>query len=228
MSRTLRALAALSIFAVALSGCTKKNESPAPSELPAGATLMAEGDKAMSDVKSAHFTLTVDGTIDGLTVSKAEGDLTREGNAKGKATITQSGVKVEAEFVIVGQTAYIKGATGGFTPLPLAFAASVYDPSAILDPQRGAAKLLRTAKNPQTAGLEKVDGKDTYKVTFEPDTTAMAAVIPTKAAGVTAEVWLDKDTKKIAKAAFKIPGSPGGTITVTFSNYDVPVTISAP
>jgi lipoprotein LprG len=232
MSRTLRALAALSLFAVALSGCTsKKDDTAKTTDLPAGATLMSEGDKAMSDVKSAHFTLAVDGEIENLTVSKAEGDLTKEGNAKGTATIAQSGVKVEAAFVILGQTAYIKGATGGYTALPLAFASSVYDPSAILDPSRGAAKLLRTAKNPKVLAKESIGGKDAYKIEFEPDATALQAVIPSKATGITALVWLDADSKKIVKGEFKVPASgssKGGTINVTFSNYDVPVTISAP
>lgn len=59
----------------------------------------------------------------------------------------------------------------------------------------------------------------------------MSALIPTTATGVTALVWLDAETKRIAKAEFTIPSSgsnPKGVVTVTFSNYDVPVTISAP
>src|SRR5512139_3776400 len=108
MSRTLRAVAALSILAIVLTGCSKKSES---SQLPAGSQLMTEGANAMSDVKSAHFVLTVDGAITGLALSKAEGDLTKEGNAKGTATIEQSGIKVEAAFVIVGQWLYLKLAT---------------------------------------------------------------------------------------------------------------------
>jgi lipoprotein LprG len=224
MSRTLRAVAALSIFAVAVSGCTSKEE-PADEQLPAASTLMSEADKAMTEVKSAHFTLMVDGTIEGLTVTEAEGDLTKEGNAKGTATIDQSGFKVETEFVIVGDSAYLKGATGGYTKLPLAFAATVYDPSAILDPERGVAKLLRTARNPQVLAKEKVNGADTYKVSFEPDANVLSAVIPTKATNVQPVVWIDATSKKVAKGEFKV-GS--GTITVTFTNYDAPVSISAP
>jgi lipoprotein LprG len=230
MSRTFRALAALTIFGIALTGCTKKSTSENDA-LPAGAQLMTEGDKAMSDVKSAHFVIDIKTPITGLPLSKAEGDLTREGNAKGAATIDMGGLKSEAAFVIIGQKLYLKLATGGYQELPLAVASTVYDPSAILDPQRGAAKLLRTAKNPKTEAKEQVDGKDTYKVSFEPDASALAALIPTTASGVTAAVWLDATTKRIAKAEFTIPQSgeaPKGVATVTFSNYDAPVTISAP
>jgi lipoprotein LprG len=230
MSRTFRALAALTIFGIALTGCTKKSNSE-DANLPPASQLMAEGDKAMSDVKSAHFLIDIKTPITGLPLSKAEGDLTKEGNAKGTATIDMGGLKSEAAFVIIGQKLYLKLATGGYEELPLAVAATVYDPSAILDPQRGAAKLLRTAKNPKTEAKEQVDGKDTYKVSFEPDATALAALIPTTASGVTAVVWLDATTKRIAKAEFTIPQSganPKGVASVTFSNYDAPVTISAP
>lgn len=227
MSRTLRAVAALSIVALLAGGCSSKKEQQTPGDLPDGATLVAEGDKAMSGVTTAHFTLDVTGEIAGLTVGKAEGDLTKEGNAKGTAQIAQAGVKVETAFVIVGDSAYLKGPTGGYTKLPLAFAAAVYDPSAILDPERGVAKLLRTAKAPKTVAKE----GDAYKVTFEPDPAEVQAVIPTKATGITAAVWIDATTKKVTKGEFGVPGSdgkPGGTIIVTFSNYDAPVSISAP
>jgi len=228
MSRTLRAVAALSLLAIVVSGCSKKDEpTPTPSALPNGATLLAEAAATMTTVKTAHFALTVDGDIENLAISKAEGDLTREGNAKGTATLTQSGLKVETEFVIVGQDAYLKGPTGGFTKVPLAFAATVYDPSAILDPSRGVVNLLKAAKNPQTVAQE----GNAYKVTFEPDATALQAVVPTKVTGVTAAVWVDATTKQLTKGQFTVPasgGKPGGTITVVFSNFDASVTISAP
>ncbi|HCT76104.1 MAG TPA: hypothetical protein DGG94_11665 [Micromonosporaceae bacterium] len=230
MSRTFRALAALSIFAIALTGCTKKSTTTDPQQ-PTAAQLMADGDKAMSSVKTAHFVIGVEGQISGLSLSKAEGDLTKEGSAKGTATIDQFGFKVEAAFVIIGQDLYLKLGTGGYQKTALSNAASIYDPSAILDPNRGAAKLLRTAKNPKVEGKEQVNGKDAYKISFEPDSAAMSALIPTTATGVTALVWLDAETKRIAKAEFTIPSSgsnPKGVVTVTFSNYDVPVTISAP
>lgn len=234
MTRTFRAVcmgAAFLVSALAVTGCSKKADPADPGELPPGTQLMAEGDKAMSDVKSAHFTLEVKGEIKALAVSHAEGDLTREGSAQGTAKAKQFGMVVELAFVIVGQDLYLKGPTGGYQKMPLATAASVYDPSAILDPERGAAKLLRTAKNPQTQAIEQVNGEDAYKISFEPDTAALTALVPTTLTGVTGLVWLDTDTKRIAKAEFKVPASgsdPEATIVVTFTNYDAPVTISAP
>jgi len=231
MSRTLRALAALSVFAIVLTGCSKKNKDANPSELPAGTQLMAEGAKAMSEVKTVHFAINVSGKINGLSIQQAEGDLTKEGNARGTAKIDQLGFVVETNFVIVGKDLYVKGPTGGYQKLPSSMAATVYDPSAILDPNRGAPKLLTTAKNPKTLGKEQLDGKEVYKVSLEPDAAALQALITTSVSNVTGVVWLDAQTKRIAKAEFKVPptgGNPEATVTVTFTKYDEPVSISAP
>lgn len=231
MSRTLRALAALSVFAIVLTGCSKKNKEATPSELPTGTQLMTDGAKAMSEVKTVHFTIGVDGKIQGLSIKGAEGDLTKDGKAKGKATLEQLGFVIETEFVLVGKDLYLKGPTGGFTKADASMASSILDPSAILDPNRGAPKLLTSAKNPKTEAKEQVDGKDTFKVSFDPDTAALQSLIGFSTSGVKGLVWLDATTKRIAKAEFKVPasgGNPEGTITVTFTKYDEPVTISAP
>ena len=50
--------------------------------------------------------------------------------------------------MLVGGELYIKGLTGGFTKVPAALAGSVYDPSAILDPDKGVAKVLSSVQNP--------------------------------------------------------------------------------
>lgn len=231
MSRTLRAVAALSVFAIVLTGCGKKDKEANPSELPAGTQLMADGAKAMSEVKTVHFAINVTGKIEGVSIQQAEGDLTKDGSAKGTAKLEQLGFVIESGFVLIGKDLWLKGPTGGYQKVPASTVTNIYDPSAILDPKRGAANLLTTAKNPKTLAKEQVDGKDTYKVSFEPDTAAMQSLIGTDVSGVTGLVWLDAQTKRIAKAEFKVPpagGNPEGSVAVTFSKYDEPVTISAP
>jgi lipoprotein LprG len=232
MSRTSRTLAVAVTLALAVTGCSSKKEDPAPAaDLPAAAQLLADGDKAMTGVTSAHFTVDVQGDLSSVPVNHAEGDLTKDGSAKGTAKISQLGSSVEAAFVIIGDSIYLKAATGGYQKFPLAMAASIYDPSAILDPQRGAAKLLRDARNAQTLALEKVDGRDAYKISFEPDAASLAALIPGKPTNVTAVAWLDAETKRIAKIEFALPAAapdPAGTVTVAFRDYDAPVTVRAP
>ena len=113
----------------------------------------------MAEVKSAHFVIDVNGKISGLSLKRAEGDLTQQGSARGTASIEQFGPAIEAKFVIVGSDLWLKAATGGYQKLPLAAAATVYDPSAILDPNRGVAKLLSSVKTATTQAKETLDGK---------------------------------------------------------------------
>ncbi|MEV4413927.1 LppX_LprAFG lipoprotein [Catellatospora sp. NPDC049609] len=232
MFRTSHALAALAALALTLTGCTSTADDPTdPADLPAAQTLLVDGAKAMAEVKSAHFVIDVAGKISGVPLKRAEGDLTQEGSAQGTATVEQFGAAIEAKFVIVGDKAWLQAGTGGYQQFPLTAAAQVYDPSAILDPQRGVAKLLGTIKSATTQAKETVDGRETYKIQVEPDPTALAALVPGVGTGVTGFLWLDATNKQLVKGEFTVPAKgsdPAGTVTVTFSKYNEPVTISAP
>src|SRR5688572_22956616 len=147
MSRTralLTGATAAALLLVALTGCTSKSKEDEAGKtdpnLPAAEGLLKESGTAMGGIKTAKFLITADGTIAGVALKRAEGVLTKEGNAQGTAQVEQMGATVELTFTIVGQTMWLKGPTGDYQQLPLALAASVYDPSAILDPNRGIAK----------------------------------------------------------------------------------------
>jgi lipoprotein LprG len=199
--------------------------------LPAASELLTGAAGAMREVKTAHFTIDAKGSISGLALHHADGKLTREGEALGTATLDQAGVTVEVEFVIVGDKLYLKGPTGGFQQLPLALASSVYDPSAILDPDRGVVKLLSTARDARTEAKEPVDGQDAYRVAFGPDAQTMQTLIPGVGAQATAKVWLAAGSKRLLKGTFTLPATSsnsGGTVTIGFTDYDAPVTINAP
>lgn len=234
-SRSTRALfaftAAVLVTTLALSACTKKKkDNTLPSDAPAGATLLSESATAMRDVQTVHFALTATGQLSGLSLHSAEGDLLKSGDAKGSAIVNQ-GALVSLEFVIVGATIYLKGPTGGYQSLPLALASTIYDPSAILDPERGVVKLLSSATNAQTVAKDQINGADAYKVTFTPDITALGALVPGATAGSTAAVWVDAANKRTVKGEFALPASgsaAGATVVITFSDFDKPVTVSAP
>ena len=229
MSR-LRHVLALSTVLFALVACTpdeaKTGGSGAPTaSLPAGDTLVKDSATAMREIKTAQFLITAEGEIAGLSLRRAEGTLTKEGSAKGTAQIEQAGAAVELEFVIVGDKLYLKGPTGGYQTLPLTLAATVYDPSAILDPDRGIAKVLGSATGAVTEASEPVDGKDAWRVAVITTGTDLAGLIPGVTGSIPAKLWIADADKRLLKAAFTLPG---GTATVTFKEFDVPVTISAP
>jgi lipoprotein LprG len=231
MSRIRPVLALLAVL-VTLASCTK--EKPAADQtsvdLPDGGTLLTESAAAMRDVKTAKFLITADGAIAGLSLRRADGTLTKEGNAEGTAQIEQGGTNVELTFVIVGDKIYLKGPTGGYQELPLQLAATVYDPSAILDPDRGIAKVLSTATEAKTEAAEAVDGKDAWRVAATANGADLKTIIPGVAGNVPGKVWVASTGERLLKAVFTLPAEGGatGTVTVTFTEFDAPANISAP
>ncbi len=238
MPRLGSRLALLIVLPALLAGsaaCThakpKSGAGAATGDLPAGDALVKDSAVTMRDVRTAKFKITADGTVAGLALKSAEGTLTREGSAQGTAQINESGLDVELSFVIVGDKIYLKGPTGGYQTLPLALAASVYDPSAILDPDRGIAKVLSTAIGARTEASDPVDGKPAWRVAVNADAGDLSAIIPGVTGTVPGKVWISTADKRLLKAAFTLPdsgGAKGGTVTVTFTDYDAPVSISAP
>jgi len=229
--RAHRAL--IPLFAIVLAGlfgCSKDDKSP--SALPDAATLLTEASTAMRDVTTAHIKIDAQGELAELPLRRADGDLTKEGDAKGTIQIEQLGALVEYEFVMKGETIWLKGVTGGWQPLPAALAASVYDPSAILDPDRGVSKVLSTASEPQTEAQEEIDGRQTYRVAAKLDATAASALVPGVGPGVTGKLWFDAETKHLRRAVLSVPSTPSGgqpaVVTIDFTDIGKPVTVSAP
>ncbi len=228
MLRHRRLLALAALLLVAPAGCSGKRKTEA---LPPGTDLIRAAATAMREVKTAHITIEAEGNLALVPLRRADARLTREGSAQGTVQIEQSGAGVEFAFTIVGGSAYIKGPTGGYQKVPLAFAASVYDPSAVLDPDRGVAHLLETATDARTEAHEKVDGVDTYRVAAKFDPKAVEALVPVTGSGVTGQLWLGVEQKLPVRAQFQLPDSAGGKpaiVTVRFSEYNQPVDISAP
>jgi len=228
MSRPRALLALFAVIAVGLAGCSSKKEEQA---LPNGTTLVSEAATAMREVQSAHVVLDIEGQVGTLPLRRAEGDLKRDGDAKGTVQLQTFGTLIEFEFVLLGDSIWLKGATGGWQMPVGGTAALPYDPSAILDPDRGVAKLLGTATDATTEAKETVDGKETYRVGVKLDSTAASTLVPGIGPGVTGKLWLDTQTKQLIKAVLSVPGATAdkpGTVTVNVSAINVPVTVNAP
>jgi lipoprotein LprG len=233
--RALVALPALilagGLLLTGLAACSDTPAAPAGGPLPDGATLITQGAVAIAGMKSAHVRIETEGQVSSLPLKRAEGDLVNTGDAKGSLQLQQGETLIEYQFVVIGTTVHLKGATGGWQALPASVASTIYDPSAILDPNRGIAQLVRSAKNPTTEAAEQVDGKNAYRVKVDLDRAAVATLVPGVPDGVTGTLWLDAQTKHLLKGVLTVPGAaggPGGSVTVNVSAIDVPVTVSAP
>ncbi|GAA3695956.1 hypothetical protein GCM10022224_072040 [Nonomuraea antimicrobica] len=212
----LRKLLIVVVLALA-SACSS---SGAGGELPAGPDLMAKAAEAMKAVKSARFSITTEGKPN-VPVKKADGRLTSGGDADGTITIEALGNLLEVTFAVVGDTVHFKGATGGFQKMTREQLAQIYDPSVILEPTKGIAQLLASATDPKVEGVE----SGAYRVATTFPGNVVGQIIPGVTQGVSGRIWLDQATGRLTKASLPLQN---GTVTVAFSEYDAPVTITPP
>ncbi|MDH2428512.1 LppX_LprAFG lipoprotein [Sphaerisporangium sp. TRM90804] len=195
---------------------------------PAGPELMVKSSQAMRQVETVAFTIATEGAPP-VPVKSADGSLTKRGDAKGTIQISVLGALQELEFVVIGETVHFKGPTGGFQTIPRAQLATIYDPSAILNADKGVPKLLASAANPVTEAEEKVGGADAYRVAATLPKQSVTTLVPGVAQDVNAKLWVDKATGRLAKASLPLgTGATSGTVHVTFADYDAPVTITPP
>jgi lipoprotein LprG len=228
MRRHVTTLAAAVTLAALLgaAGCKGgKDNDDGGGELPEAAALMTASADEMAQVETVAMQLETDTDLGGLPVRAVDGVVTRAGDAEGTAEIEQLGQLVELRFVVVDDTFHYQ-LIGGWQQLPLDDAAEFYDPSAILDPDRGVANLLRTATDPTVEGR---DG-DLYEVTATFNADALEVVLPGAPDGTRGTLWIGVDRPLLHRAQFPVEAGSAevGTLHVTLSNFDEPVDIVAP
>jgi lipoprotein LprG len=185
----------------------------------------------MGAVTSAHLTIDSTGDIGSVPIRSAVGDITRSGSAQGSIKLSMLGVLLQEDFVVVDGNYYLKGLTGGWQKESATAIASLYDPTAVLDPSRGVAKILSTATAANTEAADSVNGVDTYRVAVNLNSTAVSSVVPGVPGGITGRLWIDRTTKYLVRAQLTVPSAaagPSGVVTINLSDLDKPVTVSAP
>jgi lipoprotein LprG len=224
-------LVTLALTTAVVTACSSDDSAGDSGSLPDGAGLLKDSATSMSDVTSAHFTLGVNGEFPALPVHKAEGDLTRDsgssGAAKGTISLDFMGSLFEGEFVLINNSLYFKGPTGDWQKVPASMVTSVYDPGAILDPDRGVAKVLGSVRNAKTEGTEDVDGVSTYRVTGRVTKDVVKDLVPGIGSDVDVTFWVRQDgSHQPVKASVKVTDK--ASVDVTVSDIDKQVSITAP
>jgi len=220
----------LLVLLVAVSGCSGSSGTPTAASTtappPTASEILAASATAMAEVTSAAFSLTVDGQLPSVTVQSAKGVLNADGDAQGTAAIVQFGQLIEVEFVLAGGQLYIKGVTGGFTQVPASLAGSVYDPSAILDPARGVAKVISSVQSPTIAGSE----GDSWLISGSVPADVAAGLVPGITDDVTGLFTISKGSSELTSADLTLDGADGkpATVKVELSAFNEPVSISPP
>lgn len=193
-------------------------------DLPDGAELLKRSAAAMREVRTVAFTIETEGSPP-VPLQYAEGDLLRNGDAQGTLRVEVLGSLQELEFVLSGDTVHVKGPTGGYQKTSRAQLSRLYDPAAILDPDRGVAHLLGQATGARTEAAEQVGGRDAYRVAATLAKELLAPVVPGIAQEVTGRLWIDAATGRLLKADLPL-GS--GKVVVSLADHDAPVTVTPP
>jgi lipoprotein LprG len=228
LTRHIRALPVLAAAAaLSLMACSSETGG-----LPAGPALVHRAATSMRAVQSGRFSLQVKGQLGGLEVRRAEGVMSRDGRASGTVDLEESGQLVEFDVVFVSGTVYVKGPTGPFQAVPSELAGTIYDPTDLLDPGKGLARLLATARKARTVGREDVDGSDAFRVTATLDGKVLGPLVPNPVpANVAATLWIGADEPHLLKTETSFPQAATGAateLTLTVSDFDTPVSITPP
>lgn len=195
--------------------------------LPPGATVLADSAKAMRTVNTTHFAVDVQGDVRGVQLRSANGQISREGSAKGTASVDEGRQLLELQFVIIGDRLYLSGLPGGIQQMSASVLKDYFDPRPILKPDGGIASVLASGQEATTEAREQIDGVDSYRlqVTFpaQPLTTLAPGLglVPDKPT----EIWVAVQGSRLIKAQFP---TTAGSVTTHFSEYDVPVQITPP
>jgi lipoprotein LprG len=222
----MRRVALFAVLLIALVTSCKTAQGQ-KSALPDATALLADSAKAMRAVTTTHFAVNVQGNAPTVQFRSADGELTREGSAKGTAKLDEGRQTLELPFVLIGQTLYLHSPTGPIQKLPASVLSAYFDPRSILDPDRGIASVLASGQGATTEAREQIDGVDSYrlKVNFpaQPLNTLAPGLglIPDK----TSEIWVAAQGSRLVRA--QLP-TTYGTATVQFSNFDAPVEITPP
>lgn len=221
-----RCLCLLALLTALLTACggegTKKDP---PAALPDGATLLADSAEVMRTVTTTRVGIDVQGELPTLPIKAAKGQLTREGQAKGTATVEQLGQVIQLDFVITDDRLYLRGPTGGMRELPASGVGLVYDPSVILDPDRGVAEVLASGAAAKTEAREQVGEVDSYRLQANFSGQSLSKLVPGFTQDTTGQVWIASAGFHLVQARFP---SSGGAVTFQFTDFDAPADITAP
>jgi hypothetical protein len=225
---------------VGLAACSSKDNSD-PSTWPDGAQVVSAASEVMGTVTSVHLRVDLDPALgSNPAIKRADLDLTNAGDTKGDLEIQpQGGAMTTLKLVTLGATpanpdgksyVYLTG-TGW---IEYAILSETYDTAALLRPGQGLSAQLSTATNAKTVGSEKIDGVDSWKVSVAYDNATIEALVPADLGDnvLTGEVWIAKDSHYMVKATVHVPANtgvnPASEVTLTLSNFNQPVEISAP
>jgi lipoprotein LprA len=239
-SRAVVAAAIAALAAVlALGGCGTKDSGSGASKSSTAAssdeatTILKQAADAMKKVTGMHMSLTVQGDVPNLRVTKLDGDVTNtpQTEATGSATLVLGKTPQDSKFVFVDGHLYSDvGQPGAFTDF--GNGTSIYNVSVLLDPNKGLANILAKLQNAQVKGTEQVNGVATTKIVGKSSADDIATLAGSKLTAadvntVDTTVWIASDGSSHL-VQLQISPASDASVTLTMSDWGKQVTATKP
>ncbi len=223
----MRPLLATTVLLVALAGCGGAAKGPPP------ASIVAASTKATSAERSFHFVFDEQHgppSKKGLHLIYADGDVVLPGKVKADVSGTLLGLPLRSELIVVGGRYYIRNPfTQSWQTVSVAT-----NPVAFFNPAKGVLAVIAGATQVKSAGSEKINGQDAWRVTGKVPVSAISPILGNAPSSrlVDVELWIDKQTSRLLRVRVSGPvesGDPGNAVrTVDLSNYGNAVAIKPP
>lgn len=229
MARFIVSMASLLVIAA----CGGSSNGAATTAGPASAAeVLAKAGPVLQDLESVRFLIEVDGDpvyIDGselLAASSAEGQYQAPASFQAVVQVKVFGITAEVGAINIDDDQWITNPiTSDWERLPPDFG---FDPLTLFDPDIGlGAMLAGGVEDPQFTGAS--EGVDTYSITG----TLQGSQVEVITAGLVAEpqveilAAIDASTFHVESVTFDTGGG-ASQWTVSFSDFDEPVTIEPP
>jgi lipoprotein LprG len=207
---------------------------------------------ATKQLTAAHLKLTVPQAIQGLPVKTVDATVQKTGDvkpgaapasveAKGTATVRIKDAYVDTSFVVLDNTLYaMVPPSTKYQPMGHAGDKGVYDPSVVLDNNKGLVHVLDQIGELKVVDREKLGAVDVVKVTGTVSGATLDPLLPNltevlQKGGITGNVpvtlWItdkkgdDSSKPLIAQMQINLKDNP---ITLALSDFDQKITIAKP
>lgn len=207
------------------SSSSKKSTEP----LPDAAAILKESSATTAELETVRLSLSVTGNIENMPVTALDADVTQQPGpaAKGYAKIAYRGAPAYVAFVVFGGDFYVSQEHGRW--IDYGPAANFYDAANILSPDTGLAGMLTDFVDPEVQERETVDDVHTVRITGEVSADVAKKIVPqlhaTKRTACT--VWI-QETGDHHLVALQLAAGDDASVTITFSNWNAPVTVGKP
>jgi outer membrane lipoprotein-sorting protein len=228
MLRKIAPFMAIGVLALGLSGCGEDEKLPAVS----ADEVIKKASTAIQTPKSFHFTLATENmhNLDGLWLTKADGDALKPDKMRGKVTARRSGFTFTAEVVVDGKNQWwTDPLSGRWEPMP-----AYFDVSQLFNPAKGAADILASVKGLSSDGEEKILDVSSYRIKGEVPPDSLRALTPevNVKTNIPVTMWVggrDFLLRRVRLQGALIEGEPSNIVRIiTISDYDKEIKIETP